>query len=160
VNAPGARAEACRGCALDRRAWMRLAGAATGLVVLGAGVAGCAHPTGSPPTGPVPAGNISELAVGALLVSSNVVVGRDAVGLYAMSAVCTHAGCLLPEGEGTIAAGLGCPCHGSTFNGVGDVTRGPASRPLQHYAVAVAADGSLTVDGGQPVEPGTRAPVP
>jgi len=138
---------------------MRLAASATALVVLGGGVAGCGHPTGSPPTGPEPAGNVSELTVGALLVMSNVVVGRDASGIYAMSGVCTHAGCLLPEGAGTIAAGLGCPCHGSAFDGSGNVTHGPASRPLQHYAVAIADDGSLTVDGSQPVASSTRTPV-
>lgn len=138
---------------------MRLAASATGLVVLGGAGVGCGPPTGSPPTGPVVAGNLSQLAVGSLFVTSNVVVGRDAAGVYAMSGVCTHAGCLLPEGAGTIAAGLGCPCHGSTFSGAGNVTRGPASRPLQHYAVAIAEDGSITVDGSQEVEPATRTPV-
>ena len=38
-------------------------------------------------------------------------------GVYAMSAVCTHAGCLIFDAAGTIAEGLRCPCHGSTFNG-------------------------------------------
>jgi len=160
VSAPSVRSGACDGCGLGRRAWMRLAASATGLVVLGGAVSGCGHPTGSPPTGPVAAGNISALSVGALLVMSNVVVGRDAVGVYAMSGVCTHAGCLLPEGAGTIAGGLGCPCHGSGFDGAGEVTRGPATRPLQHYAVAIADDGSLTVDGSQLVTPDTRTPAP
>jgi Rieske Fe-S protein len=117
VNGPKGLSAVCHCCGLARREWMRLAASATALVVLGGGVAGCGHPTGSPPTGPEPAGNVSELAVGALLVMSNVVVGRDASGIYAMSGVCTHAGCLLPEGAGTIAAGLGCPCHGSAFDG-------------------------------------------
>jgi hypothetical protein len=31
--------------------------------------------------------------------------------------------------------------------------------PLQHYAVTVAADGSITVDGSQPVSPDIRTPV-
>ncbi|HVT09574.1 MAG TPA: Rieske (2Fe-2S) protein [Polyangia bacterium] len=117
----------------------------------------CGPPTGSPPTGPVAVGNISALAVGAMLVKSNVVVARDAGGVYAMSAVCTHEGCLLNESSDTIAAGLSCPCHGSTFDGAGNVTRGPARAPLQHYAVMIGADGSLTVDGDQPVAASTRA---
>jgi Rieske Fe-S protein len=89
---------------------------------------------------------------------SNVVVARDAGGVYAMSAVCTHAGCLLDDSSSTIAAGLFCPCHGSSFDGNGGVTGGPARSPLQHYAVTLAADGSITVDGSQPVSPDTRTP--
>lgn len=139
---------------MNRREILLAAGAATALVVLPA----CGQQTGSPPTGPIPAGNMSALAVGGMLVMSNVVVARDAGGVYAMSAVCTHAGCLLDDTSPTVAAGLSCPCHGSTFDGNGNVTRGPARTPLQHYAVTIAADGSLTVDGGQPVSASTRTP--
>ena len=89
---------------------------------------------------------------------SNFVVARDANGVYAMSAVCTHAGCLLDDSADKISTGLRCPCHGSTFDGNGSVTAGPARSPLQHYAVTIAADGSITVDGSQPVSPSTRTP--
>jgi cytochrome b6-f complex iron-sulfur subunit len=153
--------DGCSDCykrTVNRRELLRLAGATTGLVVLGGAVSGCANPTGTPPTGPVAAGNISSLAVGALLVMTNFVVARDANGVYAMSAVCTHAGCLLDDGASTIAAGLACPCHGSTFDGNGTVTNGPARSPLQHYAVVIAADGSITVDGSQAVSADTRTP--
>ncbi len=150
------RCSTCSKRAVNRRELLMLAGAATGLVVLGGAVSGCGNPTGTPPTGPVTAGNISALAVGSLLVMSNFVVARDANGVYAMSAVCTHAGCLLDDGASTVAAGLGCPCHGSTFDGNGGVTRGPAQLPLQHYAVTIAADGSITVDGSQSVLASTR----
>lgn len=77
-----------------------------------------------------------------------------------MSAVCTHAGRLLDDGAETIAAGLDCPCHGSQFDGNGAVTRGPAGEPLQHYLVTIASDGSLTLDGSQPVDPTARTPLP
>ena len=86
-------------------------------------------------------------------------VARDADGVYAMSAICTHAGCFLDDGSQTIAAGLDCPCHGSRFDGNGAVTEGPANTPLQHYAVVIAADGSITVDGTQPVSADTRTPI-
>jgi Rieske Fe-S protein len=99
---------------------------------------------------------VAALSVGAMLVMSNVVVARDATGVYAMSAVCTHAGCLLDDSSSTIANGLYCPCHGSTFDGSGSVTNGPARSPLQHYAVTIAADGSMTADGSQPVSASTR----
>src|SRR3954462_9298314 len=113
----------CPAGMLNRRGLLCLAGCSTGLILIGAG-AGCGDPTGSPPTGPVSGGNLSALAVGTLLVMSNVVVARDADGVYAMSAVCTHAGCLLTGSARTIAGGLGCPCHGSAFDGGGNVTRG------------------------------------
>ena len=70
-----------------------------------------------------------------------------------------HAGCLLNDGARTIAAGLSCPCHSSTFDGDGNVTRGPAGAPLQHYQVTIAADGAITVDGSQPVDASARTPV-
>jgi Rieske Fe-S protein len=141
---------------LNRRKLLRLAGGSTGLALIGAG---CGESTGSPPTGPVSGGNVSALAVGSMLVMSNIVVARDADGVYAMSSVCTHAGCLLSSGSRTIAAGLACPCHGSLFDGDGNVTRGPARDPLQHYQVTIGADGAITVDGGQPVAASARTPV-
>ena len=151
----------CSNCckrAVNRRELLMLAGATTGLMVLGGAVSGCGSPTGTPPSGPVAAGNISALTVGSLLVMTNFVVAMDANGVYAMSAVCTHAGCLLDDGSDKIASGLSCPCHGSTFDGNGSVTNGPARSPLQHYAVAIAADGGLTVDGSHPVSTSTRTP--
>ena len=147
----------CPKSSLDRRQLLVLAGASAGLVMLGGAVSGCSA-TGTPPTGPESAGNISELQVGSLLIMSNVIVARDANGVYAMSAVCTHAGCFLDDGSQTITAGLSCPCHGSTFDGNGEVTQGPAGTPLQHYAVIITADGSITVEGSTPVSADTRTP--
>jgi Rieske Fe-S protein len=135
-----------------------LTGASTGLAVLSAALSGC-QATGTAPSGPESVGNVAALQVGTLLIMSNAALARDANGVYAMSAICTHAGCFLDDGAQTIAAGLDCPCHGSTFDGNGTVTQGPANTPLQHYAVAIAADGSMTVDGSQPVSADTRTPV-
>ena len=142
---------------LNRRGLLCLAGCSTGLIVIGAG-SGCGDPKGSPPTGPVSGGNLSALSPGTLLVMSNVAVARDADGVYAMSAVCTHAGCLLVDSAATIGSGLACPCHASLFDGNGAVTRGPAGAALQHYLVTIAADGSITVDGSQPVAATARTP--
>ena len=123
-------------------------------------VAGCNQGV-SPPSGPVPGGNVSDVAVDTLRVlnNENAALGRDAGGLYAMSAACTHAGCLLSAGGQTPAQGLSCPCHASRFDGNGNVTRGPASTPLQHYRVDVAADGAITIQGGMPVSPEARTAV-
>jgi Rieske Fe-S protein len=159
MNDEGPRS-ACRGRAagkLNRRRLLVLAGSSTGAMVLAA-LPGCGNPAGSPITGPVGAGNVSALAVGTLIVMSNFVVARDASGVYAMSAVCTHAGCLLDDGAATIAAGLACPCHGSIFDGNGTVLAGPARLPLQHYLVTIAPDGGITVDGSQLVAADARTP--
>jgi len=150
------RCSNCRDRGVNRRELLVLAGSSAGLAAVVAAVPGCGNPTGSPPSGPVEVGNVSALPVGTLLVMSNVVVARDSTGVYAMSAICTHAGCFLDDSTSTIANGLYCPCHGSSFDGSGAVTNGPARSPLQHYAVAIAADGSITVDGSQPVSASTR----
>ena len=65
-------------------------------------------------------------------------------GVYALSAVCTHLGCLTvwkPE-AGVIA----CPCHGSTFQRDGSVIAGPAPRPLPWLKMWMSDDGDLMVD--------------
>ncbi len=65
-------------------------------------------------------------------------------GFYALSAVCTHLGCLTswsPE-QGRIA----CPCHGSKFNTEGVKIDGPAPRPLPWLRVWVSDEGDLLVD--------------
>ncbi len=145
---------------VNRRTFLSVTGTSAGLAMAASLVPACGNPTGSPPTGLVAAGNVSALSVGTLLVMSNVVVGRDADGVYAMSAVCTHQGCLIDDSSSTIASGLNCPCHGSAFDGNGLVTNGPARTALQHYAVTIATDGSLTVDGSKPVSANIRTLVP
>jgi len=144
---------------LNRRRFLSVTGASAGLMVVVNVMPGCGNQTGSPPTGPVAAGNVSALPVGAMMVMSNVVVARDASGVYAMSAVCTHQGCLINDTSSGVAGGLHCPCHGSAFDGNGAVTHGPAASPLQHYAVTIAADGTMTVEGAQPVSADTRTSV-
>jgi Rieske Fe-S protein len=120
---------------------------------------GCMGDTGAPPTGRVAAGNISALQVGTLIVMSNIVVARDGAGVYAMSAICTHQGCFLEDSSKTVSNGLHCPCHGSAFDGNGLVTNGPAGTALQHYAVTVASDGTITVEADQKVDATTRTAV-
>ncbi|HEX3695850.1 MAG TPA: Rieske (2Fe-2S) protein [Polyangia bacterium] len=142
----------------DRRSFLRQG--ASGALLLAVAPAGCNQQV-SPPTGPVPGGNVSAIAVNSLrVVDGDVVLGRDEAGLYAMSAACTHAGCLLNTVGSTPAQGLNCNCHGSRFDGNGTVTRGPAVTALQHYQVDVAADGTITIQGGDPVSADGRTPVP
>lgn len=69
---------------------------------------------------------------------------RSADGFYAVSAVCTHLGCITqwkPEDNQ-----IECPCHGSKFKRNGTVVAGPAPRTLPHFAIRLMPDGGLLVD--------------
>lgn len=64
-------------------------------------------------------------------------------GLVALSAVCTHLGCIVeydPEKE------IWCPCHAALFDLRGNVKSGPAPAPLESYEVSVV-DGIVYVGG-------------
>jgi len=65
-------------------------------------------------------------------------------GVYALSAVCTHLGCITRflSDQGAIA----CPCHGSRFDLEGNVVEGPAPRPLPWLEVGLDNSGLLVVD--------------
>lgn len=145
-----------RQISLERRTLLK--GSAAGSLLLALPVS--CNSTVSPPTGPVPAGNVSAVTVGTLraVPGEAVILGRDSDGLYAMSAACTHAGCMLSVTSAGGTEELSCPCHSSLFDANGAVTRGPARTDLQHFQVDVAADGSITIQGGQPVSPETRTP--
>lgn len=63
---------------------------------------------------------------------------------YALSAVCTHLGCIANwKAEDGIVA---CPCHGSKFDREGNVITGPAPRPLPRFAISLDDQGTLVVD--------------
>jgi Rieske Fe-S protein len=78
---------------------------------------------------------------GTILVERQLVVTRPSASeVRVLSAVCTHQGCLVDSvTNGTIS----CPCHGSAFSLTGDVTSGPATRPLPAKAFSVV-DGVVT----------------
>lgn len=77
---------------------------------------------------------------------------RDADGVYAVSIVCTHLGCIVKTDSG----GFHCPCHGSEFGPDGTVIKGPAPKALAWLAVKRTAQGVYVVDQGQPVPAGTK----
>jgi cytochrome b6-f complex iron-sulfur subunit len=62
-------------------------------------------------------------------------------GFQAYSLICTHLGCTLEESE----KGFSCPCHGSEFDPVGKVLRGPAMDDLSSLEIEVTAEGELLV---------------
>lgn len=81
----------------------------------------------------------------------SVAVFRDADGVYAVSLVCTHLGCIVkPAGDG-----FECPCHGSHFLRDGSVSKGPAPRALAWYKVS-GRTGTYVVDEGTTVPAGTK----
>jgi cytochrome b6-f complex iron-sulfur subunit len=75
--------------------------------------------------------------------------------LHAISAVCTHLGCIVQHvgekagssGGKESKVGFACACHGSQFTLEGEVVRGPAPEPLPWLALSIAPDdGQLIVD--------------
>jgi len=59
---------------------------------------------------------------------------REANQVVALSAICTHLGCIVKyKGGGVIL----CPCHAASFDLNGNVTGGPAPRPLTYYRVRI-----------------------
>jgi cytochrome b6-f complex iron-sulfur subunit len=85
------------------------------------------------------------------LQDQQVYIVRSPEGFYAVSAVCTHLGCVTqwkPDADM-----IACPCHGSKFKADGTKIEGPAPRPLPHFAISLTADGELLVDKLQNIKP-------
>ena len=76
-------------------------------------------------------------------------VYRDHQGIRAVSAVCTHLGCIIERSD----EGFQCPCHGSCYNEEGKVLSGAATKDLPWYSLHKDADGQIVVDQGRLVEP-------
>jgi len=85
------------------------------------------------------------------LDTRRVCIVRDGDKVAAISTTCTHLGCIVGVSE----TGFACPCHGSRFDQDGNVTGGPAPRPLQWYQVSLAPNGELEVDKDNEIEVGT-----
>jgi len=69
-------------------------------------------------------------------------VVRDANGLYAVSAICTHEG-------GTVnvmGSDYVCPRHAAVFDFDGNVLGGPAPLPLPHRAMCMLDNGNIGVN--------------
>jgi nitrite reductase/ring-hydroxylating ferredoxin subunit len=81
-----------------------------------------------------------------------VAVFRDAEGVFAVSRVCTHLGCIVKSETD----GFHCPCHGSRFAPDGAVVKGPAPKALPWLAITRVAAGTYLVDEGKLVARGTK----
>ncbi|MBI2944775.1 MAG: Rieske 2Fe-2S domain-containing protein [Candidatus Wallbacteria bacterium] len=83
-------------------------------------------------------------------------VVHDEGGLYALSTVCTHLGCIAGKEK---SGEFRCPCHGSVFSKEGKVLGGPAPKALGRLALSLAPDGQLVCDTMTAVDPATRLKV-
>lgn len=135
--------------AWDRRTFCACALAAGFATACGGGGGGGSS---APAPQPVPTGLITttDTKAGLLAAASpttrdyrnqgNLFLVRDATGIYAMTAICTHQGCTVGLPAGT---SITCPCHGSQYDLNGGNLIGPAALPLVHFAVTEATPGGL-----------------
>ena len=70
------------------------------------------------------------------VVDESVYLRRRGDSIEAVSAICTHTGCLVQR----VSKGFGCPCHKSDFDEEGKPTSGPAPRPLDRLETRVEGD--------------------
>ncbi len=82
----------------------------------------------------------------------SVAIFQDDQGVYAISRVCTHLGCLVKSD----AEGFQCPCHGSRYAPNGAVLKGPAPKALPWLAVKRVSAGTYLVDEAKVVPAGTK----
>jgi nitrite reductase/ring-hydroxylating ferredoxin subunit len=90
-------------------------------------------------------GKPEDIAEGSLIVmpEQKIYVVHVAEGFVALSAECTHLGCMTRFEEADKK--LSCPCHGSVFSLDGAVAAGPAPKPLERRVLELE-DGQLVVD--------------
>lgn len=91
--------------------------------------------------------------------TNQIYIGHDAQGFFAMDSICPHenrnmgASAFDPN---DLSGGFQCPYHGATFDGNGNVTGGPASSDLPHWALTTDASGTFFVDYSQQVSASCR----
>ncbi len=140
-----------------RRDFIGMAGLwASGVAILGSvlGMARLAKPAVTPEKSQIfRLGSAVEFPAGTvkILTERNLRVESRGTGIAVMSLICTHLGCVVGESPG----GFKCPCHGSVFDEQGHVLGGPAPRALKWLEVSQAVDGSLIVNAGKEVPPGS-----
>jgi len=134
---------------LDRRQFVKVGATSLGVAGLGACVFGFRYLSPNvlyEPSPIVSVGRPERYAVGSVTLDPRfgIFVVRAQEGFYALSAVCTHLGCLSTwkADSGVIA----CPCHGSTFRRDGTTIGGPAPAPLPWLKMWLSDDGYLIVD--------------
>src|SRR4051794_35603889 len=91
------------------------------------------------------AGMASEYAADGVYAqhkNDGIILVRRGEQLMAISSICTHRKCdVRPQKDGSFL----CPCHGSTFDRDGHVTRGPAKADLPQYSTRIDDRGHVIV---------------
>jgi cytochrome b6-f complex iron-sulfur subunit len=85
------------------------------------------------------AGSVEDIAMGKakkVAYKEGTLVIRTSGGFVALSAICTHLGCMLNWDEDKQV--IVCPCHGALFDVKGNVLAGPAPKPLPEYKLTIA----------------------
>lgn len=136
-------------CGMDRRRFVKAG--STSLAIAGAGACVFGFRYLSPnvlyePSPVVNVGKPEHYRAGSVTLDTKngIFVIREAEGFYALSAVCTHLGCLTVYKAET--GEIACPCHGSTFRRDGITIGGPAPKALPWLKMWLADDGNLQVD--------------
>jgi cytochrome b6-f complex iron-sulfur subunit len=80
---------------------------------------------------------------------------REGDEVVAMWSRCPHLGCRVPWCES--AGEFECPCHGTTFNRLGEHRSGPAPRGMDRFEVLVEDD-QLIIDTGVIIKGPTLGP--
>lgn len=154
---------ALQGSSVDRRAFC-IGSLAAGLALATSGCGGGGTP--APVSGPAPTPPITTTDTKAGLLATpdgttrdyrnqgSFFLVKDASGIYAITAICTHLGC-------TVGVPVGgrflCPCHGSQYDLSGANLVGPAVLPLAHLEVSEATPGGfLVVNPARPVASAAR----
>jgi Rieske Fe-S protein len=86
--------------------------------------------------------NVGGIAVVKIRNDEFVVIRTSAETLAVLSNKCTHRGCILNFNS---SSGFECRCHGSGFDLHGNVTRGPAVRPLERLASRLDKENGIFV---------------
>ena len=70
--------------------------------------------------------------------AASIIVRTGEKNIHALSAVCTHLGCIVKWDVSKEV--LVCPCHAAIFDINGNVISGPAPRPLESFPVQLVRD--------------------
>ena len=148
---------------VDRRNFC-LGSLATGLALACVGCGG--SPPFTPEAGPAPTLPVTTTDTKAGLLATpdgttrdyrnqgSFFLVKDATGIYAITAICTHLGCTVGV---PVSGHFLCPCHGSQYDLGGANLVGPAVLPLAHLEVTEATPGGfLTVNPAHPVAAAAR----
>jgi len=151
MNPDETKTEKCKNCkdCKERRNFIK-AGVGS-LVLAGTGAAVFGYEFLSPnvlyePSSVVNAGKVDRYPLGSVTADpkAGLYVVHSPEGIYAVSAVCTHLGCLTTWKPDVQM--ITCPCHGSKFHTDGTKIEGPAPTPLPWLKTQVSDEGDLLID--------------